>query len=350
MSSLDKRKELKHIAEILVKDEIDFYDIKQATDNLYNLFLELVDFDINNETRDSDVYLSSGKAIAPYWAAMCINDFMRTKKFILGTYEAIKSVVDNNPDRKVSILYAGTGPFATICIPLTTLFSSKEISITFLEINPIAIKYLKEVITELNIEEYVEDIIECDASAIKFENNKKFDLIISETMQNALKKEPQVEIFLNLVKYLKDDGILIPENITVDFGTLDSRLRMKQLLGEDESGINPISRIKNLLNLNKELLLETLQGNGNRVDISFPETELTLHHTETADRLNYHLFTTITVYADIILSDWECSLNLPYPLKNLDKKISNTDHLVFQYQTGETPGFDYRLPDKAAKE
>ena len=44
------------------------------------------------------------------------------------------------------------------------------------------------------------------------------DIIISETMQNALPKEQQVSIFLNLMRQVKFDSIFIPEKIELFIG------------------------------------------------------------------------------------------------------------------------------------
>jgi len=54
------------------------------------------------------------------------------------------------------------------------------------------------------------------ADAISYTPNSEFDIIISETMDKALTREPQLAIFSNLVNYLSPHGYLIPECIKVD--------------------------------------------------------------------------------------------------------------------------------------
>lgn len=135
---------LKEAANFLIKEEVDYIEIKRATDSLKLIFEEVSEINFEDPSIDKDLFLKTGKAIAPKWAGMCIQDMMRTKMFIKGVFKAIKIIQNNKKDKPVTLLYAGTGPYATLIIPLTTLFKPSELQLVLLEVNPISLQSLKK--------------------------------------------------------------------------------------------------------------------------------------------------------------------------------------------------------------
>lgn len=166
-----------------------------------------------DELTTSDIGLSQGIAINLKLAAQCFTDYLRTHRFMLGTYLCVLNQLNQKP-KPIQILYAGTGPYATIVLPLLYLFSEEEISITAIEINENSYTSANHLIGKLKKEKYFESFLLTDA--ITFNTDKKFDIIISETMDKALTREPQLAIFSNLVNYLSPNGSLIPKCIKVD--------------------------------------------------------------------------------------------------------------------------------------
>jgi hypothetical protein len=69
----------------------------------------------------------AGLAIDTRSAALCIFDMMRTRKFLLGIRDAIDEKLRIDPGQPVTILYAGTGPFATLLTPLITVFRPDQL-------------------------------------------------------------------------------------------------------------------------------------------------------------------------------------------------------------------------------
>lgn len=161
----------------------------------------------------SDVCLSQGVAINPELAAKCFTDYLRTHRFMLGAYQCVLQLLEQqrNP---VRILYAGTGPFATIILPLFYLFDQDQIEISAIEINNDAHRAATHLIHQLAKENYLKSFLLADA--ITYSAEKQYDIIISETMDKALCREPQLAIFNNLVNYLSPNGYLIPESIKVN--------------------------------------------------------------------------------------------------------------------------------------
>jgi predicted RNA methylase len=164
-----------------------------------------------NHTYDN-IPLNQGIAVNCKLASDCFDDYLRTYSFMLAVFQCISQKTKQD-SKKVRILYAGTGPFLSIILPSIFLFSSDQISITTLEINETSYNYSKKLILNFGKTDYFEANLY--QNALTFDTNQKFDIIISETMDKALTREPQIAIFSNLVKLLKPDGNLIPQSIKI---------------------------------------------------------------------------------------------------------------------------------------
>lgn len=167
---------------------------------------------IVNNTDTNDIYLNAGNAINTNLAGKCFNDFMRTYTFMFGTYNCVIEKLKSS--NCVEILYAGTGPFATIILPLLYLLKPEQLSITTLEINETTFEHCNKQLHRLGKKDHFKQNICTNALAYIPETN--FDIIISETMDKALCREPQIAIFSHLHHFLKPSGTLIPERISVD--------------------------------------------------------------------------------------------------------------------------------------
>jgi len=332
------KEELKEITKIFLKEEDDYGEIKKAADDLYDLFLTISGFKENDEDVRKDYYLPKGKAIGTVWAAMCIKEFLRTKKFIRGIFLGIKYAQEKFPNRSIHILYAGTGPFATLIMPLTTIFTSKEIKCTLLEINPDSIENLKKIIKTFEVEEYFDSIVQCDAAEYKVEADKPIHMVVTETMQRALKKEPQVAITLNLVPQMEKDGILIPQNITVEVGLLDPKRDMEKMMGVEGAERDYCHYLNEIFKLNKDMTAVEKDGVYffSEVEVQIPD------YIEKKYRI-LSLFTNIQVFGEEKLTYNQCSLNMRDKVIDIDWNSNTIKKIIFQYEINENPGFRYKL-------
>ncbi len=164
----------------------------------------------------NDVQLSHGLALCERYAAECILDYKRTSSFIKGVYQAINDLLINRKGENVHILYAGCGPYAPLLIPVLDLVRNDQLCVSFIDINKSSIYGLKRIIKTLALQKMVEHIVVADA--IKYQHPTKLDLIVTETMFKALTREPQVAITQNLIPQLKQDGILIPQEVSIKLG------------------------------------------------------------------------------------------------------------------------------------
>jgi hypothetical protein len=340
---LNYQDDLRKITAILLKPEDLYQDLTKTISDLHQLFLTVSGLEMEKSENREDIYLSNGKAIGPVWAAFCVKEHMRTKKFLRGVFQGIKSAQKIFPGVPIHILYAGTGPFATLAIPLTTVFSSEEINFTFLEINPVSIQYLEKVIEVFQAEKYVNQIVKCDAAAYRVAPNQPIHLIITETMQNALQKEPQVGITMNLVPQMERKGILIPQNIKIEAVLLSPKKdqdRQLGLIGETDC----YYLLDTVFELNKQTPelypIRDLTKNGS---YSFPKVEVGIPREKVAEYRQLCLFTSIRVFEDTELAYWNCSLNLPQKIMDLSQVEKPVDKVSFQYMVNEKPGFTCKV-------
>jgi hypothetical protein len=190
-------------------------DERESIEMLSDFYSGISNTFIKNES-NNEVTLQGGIALSTAHAANCLNDSSRTARFIKGTYFAIKELKKRFPNERVDILYAGCGPYATILLPLLPLFSKDDFSVTFLDINEASVVSVKSILEGLGLMEYVREIIKGDAITYKYDKMLPLHMVITETMYNALTREPQVAITANLAPQLVQNGILIPEAISLD--------------------------------------------------------------------------------------------------------------------------------------
>lgn len=332
---------LKYLTEKLLKNDLSYGQIKDTTDELYTLFLKASCVDDDSTGMGNAVYLSGGKAIDTYEAGMCVKEFMRTKQFISGIHEGILELKKRFPDSVLNVLYAGSGPFGALLLPLTTLFSPMDIKVTFLEINKTSVECLKRTITSFEAWGFVDDIVIADASEYKINRDKTFHMLVTETMQRALKKEPHVSIVLNLVDQIAEDGIMIPECIEIDAVLFDEKRNHQRMFGIDGADKDYFFMLGRVMELNlktarRHSVKYKESANGQCV-IDCPMFKLPNPMDLRFKRIN--LMTSITIFGGFKLSYFDCSLNLPYEIIDLSKMEGLPKYLTLSYVISSDPRF-----------
>jgi hypothetical protein len=318
---------LSNLTQKLLCSPLNYEVVKTAAKELLQFYYTQTNFEetnINNEHIETE----KGLAVSPYSAAFCVVDFLRTRNFILAIKMAVEDRLLQEPTKAVVICYAGTGPFASLVIPLTTIFNPNQIQFLFLDINEISINYLKNLIKNIAINDYVKDIIKADAT--EYVLPISIDILLSETMKPGLDKEPQVSIIANLINQSTTLPILIPQNIEVSlaFSKMDG-----------ECGIVN-KKITSLLNFNDSIA----KGLSLKKELIFTEG-IDVELTEPQQGFGkLVLQTDIQLYKNIGLAFNESSLTINH-------SIMNTNELIYPYKFNvkyvidKKPGFVF-IPNK----
>ncbi|WP_448697589.1 hypothetical protein ACFGVR_12830 [Mucilaginibacter sp. AW1-3] len=301
----------------------DFHErLAPAIKNYSELLFSLTGLSLDGTSVRANIYTDHGKAIGPLWAAFCVNEILRTQRFCRGLYKAVADKLQQNDTRPVHVVYAGTGPFATLALPVIMQFKASQLQFTLLEINPESYDTLTNLLKTLHLEEYIKSIELCDAITWKAPHDE-VDIVLSETMNRALIKEPQINIMLNMASQLPDTVTYIPQEISVGLAIKSP---------------GALTHLTGLYSFNRAGYQKIINRSAGQSHWIFDTKTVNYQPTENG-RLMYT--TDITVYGDEKLGHEECSLNIPLKVK--PEMPVHAAVLEFTYHDGQTPGFVYSV-------
>lgn len=287
--------------------------LKQHIEDLQRLLSELTGISpFETLTSKQNTALSSGVAISWGMAAFCSIDIKRTQVFLRGVLAGLQHLLSVVKERPVQVVYAGTGPYGLLILPLLSIFESHQLKITFIDIHQTSLDSVKKLVNTLGYENFVQDIVQADAATWQWENKMPLHACISETMQATLKREPQVAITLNMVPQLAPDGIMIPEQIEVEAVLVNMPMfRMQSACNKEGDAENAVAQPLGLVaQLNKEM---ALQAKGNVFHVLHGLRTTLLPEWQTPE-YTLQLQTRIQVWRPHQLKDNDSGLTLPYEL------------------------------------
>lgn len=76
---------------------------------------------------------------------------------------------------------------------------------------------------------------------------------------------------------------------------------------------------------------------------TFPKVEIDIPNNIEAGYKELCLFTNIQIFNDVYLTNWQCSLNLPKKIIQLNQEVTPINKVSFQYNVTKNPGFDFKI-------
>jgi hypothetical protein len=326
---------LKHLTETLIGPSGTAGQWLQASQELYELLLEVSGLDKQDSTNLQDISLETGKALAPVWAAHCILDFMRTRAFMQGILQAIDTMGKRFPNTKIHVLYAGPGPFATLVLPLFPLLDPEKVQFTLVEISPRSVSCLKNLVKAFAFEPWIREITCADATTYQADASTPPHLVIAEMLQAGLRREPQVAATLHLAPQIAVGGALIPQRIRLQAGLLSPERNQERMTRFDDFVPQDVFQLLGpVFDLTQHTVLP-LSGAFPAVTVAIPE-----HRNAAFSTLA--LFTEIEIFESIYLDIWQSGLTNPLILDTLS---ANTPpkQARFQYLPGKDPGLEWHI-------
>lgn len=267
---------------------------------LFDLLSGIVGYDDTAPTRTevTDIFLPTGKAIAFQGAARCLWEYARTSKFLRGVEAALREAQRRFPGQRLRLLEAGCGPFALLALPLACRFEPGEVGFTLLDVHERSLSAARRIVETLGLADYVEGYVRTDAATWRCPEAKRPHVVVSETMQNGLKNEPQLAITRNLAPQRLPGGLFLPEAVALDFSLLTHHRDNNEV---PISRSHPVATVFELTPDNPEAALS------GRITLPTPLPSNAIPVINTR----------IRVYGDICLDENECSLTIPIPIRTL---------------------------------
>ncbi|MBB4079865.1 hypothetical protein GGR28_002492 [Lewinella aquimaris] len=325
-------KALASITDVLLDDATGPELLRETIDEYRDLLLTASGIDLGGAEAIDHFNTGTGVAIGATWAALCVDDLIRTQRFVSGLYRAVQDVIVRRSG-PVHVLYAGTGPFATLALPLMTRFTPEQLQFTCLEITDASFLAVRQLFSALDLERYVIDVIQTDASTFRIAGELPVDIMLSETMQYCLIDEMQVPIALNLMAQLPPETIMIPERITLRLAVLEDT--KDQPVATDLGTIFTVDRAS----------LQAYRAEPESTD--WPTVRLPVPMLPPSSRPGpLAIRTLIDVYGSIGLTDYESGLTIPKIIDDYPDELNPLEAIDFTYQLTPSPllWMDFVLP------
>jgi len=288
---------------------------------------------IQNRDEGYETRLDSGFALSPGFAADCILDTRRTVKFIRALDGAVQMLQLRHPGEPVHILYAGCGPFAPFAIPLCERYSPEQVQFTVLDIHQQSIEAVQRIVNELKLSVWFRGFVQCDATRYVHGEADPFHIAITETMHRTVSREPQTAITLNLSQQMVNDGVFIPERITIRAALSEKEKELQYVQRQiDRETIQKVRvDLGPVFELSKDSLFEFSVDGDNLLCAIKKVPEVPEKNTELI------LSTHIQLFGDICLEELESDITQPCFYRDVET-LRPGEMVQFQFQLTGIPG------------
>ena len=232
--------------------------------------------------------------------------------------------------RPVEVVYAGTGPFAALALPLAALLVAGEVRFTLLDVHERSVASVGRLVERLGLETSVRRLLVADGTRFGPSGDAPVDVVLVEAMQRGLGVEPQVALTRHLARFLQPAGVVVPARVRVDLALSDPRLETADTLGPFERAASRVP-LGPVFELTKESA-ETVPDSEGR----FPPVSVRLPVATSAERQPM-LFTTVGVHGPHVLGEGDSGITAPEVLWQVPALPAGS-HLELRYQLGPLPG------------
>lgn len=327
---------------IIVKSIIASNTVSEQLESAQQLSRFYKKLTTHSHSDENETIVNGGIALSSSGAADCVEDYLRTVSFIKGIYKALIKLLNDSSEKKINILYAGCGPYATLILPLLPLFDKERINAILIDINASSLESVENLISTIDLREYNLQMIESNAITYNIPEVFKVDLAISETMHYALIREPQVAISRNIIRQLPSNAIFIPQEIRIDFAYsfFDYEPYLRTVINEVKGykELQPYPNkvfVDRLFTINKEHFGR--ENHNSKIESAFYTLPATFEsHPDLC------LFTEITIFDDIELKTAESYITNPYCLVSL-YGIQDFSEIKLIYDFDDIPKWLYQL-------
>ncbi len=363
LSTAERQRQLKEsfaaAVELVLKEtKVEHRTLVQAFQSMYgNACQSLSLAKLTQEELTRQYISTSGLVMSPLNCKHTIKDVYRIKGFACGISKAIQHMLANKS--QVKVLYPACGPFAPLLLPLLAHYkqsdriSAEQLQVTLVDIHPGAIKALNQLIADLDIADYIEALVEEDAT--QFSPTQTFDLLILEAMQHGFSREGFLSIAKHLVQYLHIQGEMIPNQVSVRAMMVIGETEFNQQWEKAEyahsnhcqpEAIDDRIDLGEILNVNKAMLLrsEIFELDGGIKMLQGNTIELPKDVPDMAKRI-LAIYSHIDTYGDAMVGQYDSGITHPKPDMTfyVDAKPKAVEHHYFEAKGGDKVSFYYQL-------
>ncbi len=315
------RGELSALTAPLLTPDSGIGDVFHAVSRLEAFLEDHTPFRLASEIVTGESFTEGGWAVSPTQAALCAREYGRTHAFAMGLYSAVLHAGALTPGRPVRVLYAGCGPWALLALPSMATLGADRVRFTLLDIHAESVNSVQALVASLGMDPWVEAVITADASRWRIPPDSIPDVVVTETMNVALEREPQVAIVRNLLAQAPD-ALLVPRSIAVELST--GAVSLGEVFRLDRSRVAEWEGWEG----------GTIPGGWVRVP------------GEATSGQDPCLLTRIETWEGVSVEMGGSSLTAPRAL-NPNLEVAADAILDFRYRTGALPGLEVRaLPDR----
>ncbi|MGB6229999.1 MAG: class I SAM-dependent methyltransferase [Litorimonas sp.] len=208
-------KRIETLTRILLDPDNPAYSLRPEVLEIVDILQTLATgFDRKSDITADETRTAQGLAISPTMAAMCSDEYLRTIQYLRGFDAAIRDSAEVNGERVVRALYVGTGPLATLAVPLMVIRPAKSVVFEMIDIHETSTRSVAAILESLGLSDRVVAIHCCDAMNYEPDPDTPPDVVMAEIMLAGLENEPQVAVTRCLARKLPD-AVFLPESIEV---------------------------------------------------------------------------------------------------------------------------------------